>query len=498
MQLFIFSITFSEKINKQGVIDNYGNWCGYGHGGFSDCCGGTSCPACDSIINDKLTTMTQECLDQCKPIDGIDHQCAFHDLCCSYYYLANPDQCENAVYINGNNCMCDVILVHGVRQYFGCSNWPPMSGDCSSLTTYASNLQSYFIDYAACYIYISSDNKYLSPISKTGYNFFCNGGTSTYCYQLWSSDTLAWNSCNSHQYYNVLGNCNCNLYYYGTDCSRYCESSSTCNSKGNCDNDGYCICYTYYYKTDCSIYCDEYTTCNSHGSCDKNGNCECINYYYGDTCLIHCKDGETCIQGDCDINGKCICYNTWYGEDCDVNCDSQTCNNNGNCNENGTCKCDTSWFGQECSIYCDDEKTCNSHGSCNDGKCKCITDWYGDDCNSKVNYCGEHGTYNDIKCICEKNWYGTNCTIFCDEVKTCNSHGNCDNDGKCKCSEGWEGDNCKKKEKHNNLILYISIPAGATLIIILGIITTILVLKFKKNKYQNIEITEKFNLESVS
>ena len=44
-------------------IDDYGNWCGGGHGGIQDCCDGHGCPSCD--INKGLNSA---CLAECPAV----------------------------------------------------------------------------------------------------------------------------------------------------------------------------------------------------------------------------------------------------------------------------------------------------------------------------------------------------------------------------------------------------------------------------------------------
>ena len=44
---------------KDAEIDDYGNWCGGGHGGYQDCCNGAACSNCNY-----KNGLTAACLEQ--------------------------------------------------------------------------------------------------------------------------------------------------------------------------------------------------------------------------------------------------------------------------------------------------------------------------------------------------------------------------------------------------------------------------------------------------
>jgi hypothetical protein len=51
-----------EAKNVTG-IDDYGKWCGGGHGGLQDCCNGGKCPSCN-----QGSGPTSACLTECPPV----------------------------------------------------------------------------------------------------------------------------------------------------------------------------------------------------------------------------------------------------------------------------------------------------------------------------------------------------------------------------------------------------------------------------------------------
>lgn len=52
-----------EDVKNVTGIDDYGNWCGGGHGGLQDCCNGGKCPSCN-----QGSGPTAACLNECPPI----------------------------------------------------------------------------------------------------------------------------------------------------------------------------------------------------------------------------------------------------------------------------------------------------------------------------------------------------------------------------------------------------------------------------------------------
>ena len=96
--------------------------------------------------------------------------------------------------------------------------------------------------------------------------------SSDYCY--------APTTCKDKGYCKMDGYCDCVTNYYGTDCSsrcfhiinndwtevlkcisssllslEYCNALTTCQGKGDCKLTGHCDCDTYYYGSDCSSKC---------------------------------------------------------------------------------------------------------------------------------------------------------------------------------------------------------------------------------------------------
>jgi len=138
--LIVFAILFvnakGEVFNdnmKDANIDDYGNWCGGGHGGFQDCCGGGPCSACQVSSG-----LTPQCLQQCPPIDEVDAACSKHDLCCFQY-----EKTINC-FPQGNYCPCDCELTTDVE-----------AATCNNLycSGYAASLQVTFRTVLSCYWY---------------------------------------------------------------------------------------------------------------------------------------------------------------------------------------------------------------------------------------------------------------------------------------------------------------------------------------------------------
>eukprot|EP00755_Sulcionema_specki_P017574 Sspe_Gene.11347::Locus_3833_Transcript_1_1_Confidence_1.000_Length_13808::g.11347::m.11347 len=144
----------------------------------------------------------------------------------------------------------------------------------------------------------------------------------------------------------------CQPGYYGIDCLKYCNASTTCNGHGSCTSSGICTCSANYYGFDCSVYCTE-ALCNNHGTCNSaTGACVCKGSYAdgfwgGAKC-------ETCLEG-------------YYGTGCVHDCQ---CSLHGICNAaTGACQCyddDTRghWMGTECK--------------------DCMSGWLGESCNQRI------------------------------------------------------------------------------------------------------------------
>ncbi|KAL6054461.1 CFEM domain-containing protein [Balamuthia mandrillaris] len=97
----------------------YGNWCGPSHGGFQDCCYGGPCPSCVAPELGQLDyRFSQECFNECPPIDWVDLACAWHDTCT---YVAGE--------VNGDIASCwfcdnDAYYPIGCDEIGGDADWP--------------------------------------------------------------------------------------------------------------------------------------------------------------------------------------------------------------------------------------------------------------------------------------------------------------------------------------------------------------------------------------
>jgi hypothetical protein len=139
---------------------NYGNWCGPGHGGYQDCCNQTKCPKCNLQDN----KVTNECLDECKPIDTLDYYCAIHDECC----LNNEKKIT--CFPEGNKCYCDCLLTSGIEYSVNCN-----SIECSN---YRSRLLPLFNYGLSCWYKNQHNNSVCNVVSMREYqiNAFCKDG----------------------------------------------------------------------------------------------------------------------------------------------------------------------------------------------------------------------------------------------------------------------------------------------------------------------------------
>jgi len=64
----------SQPLEERFRYSAWGNWCGPGHGGFEDCCGGRPCPACKipALGEWNYTMNVGACLSECPPRDPLD------------------------------------------------------------------------------------------------------------------------------------------------------------------------------------------------------------------------------------------------------------------------------------------------------------------------------------------------------------------------------------------------------------------------------------------
>eukprot|EP01137_Pigoraptor_chileana_P024808 Opistho-2@93364 len=262
----------------------------------------------------------------------------------------------------------------------------------------------------------------------------------------------------------------CNTNYYGSDCKKFCSSSTNCSSNGVCTADGNaCSCYSSYYGANCKTFCSSYSTCSSRGSCTANGTaCTCNTNYYDYDCSKYCIASTTCSShGSCAANGTCICNADYYGPSCSKYCSAaSTCGGHGTCNSAGDCvcsgnfsltttpacsNCNSLFYGSTCQpCLCP-----SSRGTCNDtvsgnGLCRsCKSDTFatsictpcecsmGGKCSS-----GPTGTGKCLYCNAA-NLYGN----MCDKVRTCSANGEWvgginQTVGTCSsCSTGYWGPN---------------------------------------------------------
>lgn len=161
--LYFQNITFKnehdEMYNSLGFV-SYGNWCGPGHGGFQDCCNGSACSNCDL----KKGTPTDDCFNECPPIDELDYYCALHDECC----LNNPK--DFVCFPEGNKCFCDCALIEGANNANDCDN-----DDCHS---YRYKLIHLFKSGLSCWYNNEKNISTCNIVGMRTYTIesFCNNG----------------------------------------------------------------------------------------------------------------------------------------------------------------------------------------------------------------------------------------------------------------------------------------------------------------------------------
>ena len=154
-------MSLAEEYQRALGLDDYGNWCGPGHGGYQDCCNGGRCSACTGT-----GPPSAACLSQCPPIDEMDVACSKHDTCC----FDNP----GGIFCipQGNLCACDCLLLEAVAQ-----------ARCGTATCqiYKSALTVLFADTLSCW-YKEKDGHhecnavgFWGPGDYTRYDY-CNNG----------------------------------------------------------------------------------------------------------------------------------------------------------------------------------------------------------------------------------------------------------------------------------------------------------------------------------
>ena len=186
--------------------------------------------------------------------------------------------------------------------------------------------------------------------------------------------------------------------YTGETCSIPCDACDI--EHGTCQLDGKCECEIGWYGDDCSKRCNCYKEYNADGSeaeikytahgvavrswgvCQRDAICKCGLddggvQYTGDDCFTPC---QPCHNGACQADSSCLCNKGWLGSACDIRnfTECLPCNyDHGTCLTDGTCKCDKGWTGLTCDLKCD---SC-VNGNCQlDGTCLCDVGWSLVDC----------------------------------------------------------------------------------------------------------------------
>ena len=167
------------------------------------------------------------------------------------------------------------------------------------------------------------------------------------------------------------GFCECDLGYYGIDCSNITCPGSVCYYDRNhiqhckhCCHDGY-IHSTEDDEGDFISYVDE--------SIQKR-TCSQVTSKLDESYISF--TGQS--NGICDGWGKCQCAPPFIGDDCSMrDCKVSDCNNNGYCSVEypiSRCVCNPGYFGESCEyIECLNNCTSSSNGICNfqTGQCTC-------------------------------------------------------------------------------------------------------------------------------
>ena len=139
-------------------IPIYGNWCGPGHGGFSDCCNGNACPGCPTPPEGDFSySMNASCLEECPPIDELDRACAWHDTCSSI--SGSSSECTYDK--DGQQCFCNCVLTA-----VACQPNMPFAGVCG----YFNSVACWYCDSG-----IGKCDGYSGPIDQP-LSYFCKNG----------------------------------------------------------------------------------------------------------------------------------------------------------------------------------------------------------------------------------------------------------------------------------------------------------------------------------
>ncbi|KAL6059216.1 Disintegrin domain-containing protein [Balamuthia mandrillaris] len=141
----------------------HGNWCGPSHGGFQDCCYGGPCPSCVAPELGQLDyRFSQECFNECPPIDWVDLACAWHDTCT--YVAGEVNGCGH--FLDAESCYCNCVLADIACRYIA-------DGVCT-----------YFRDIASCW-FCDNDAYYPIGCDEIGgdadwpVSYFCTDAVST-------------------------------------------------------------------------------------------------------------------------------------------------------------------------------------------------------------------------------------------------------------------------------------------------------------------------------
>jgi hypothetical protein len=143
----------------------YGNWCGPLHGGYQDCCNKGPCNSCN--IEDGKPT--KECLEECEPIDKLDHYCAIHDQCCLLFddYPTNQNRRNIECFPEGNYCYCDCELVK--------QSYTLYEKDCNGFKCkhYLNALKYIFENVVSCW-YTNTENIQMCNKNNENITDYCN------------------------------------------------------------------------------------------------------------------------------------------------------------------------------------------------------------------------------------------------------------------------------------------------------------------------------------
>ncbi len=182
------------------------------------------------------------------------------------------------------------------------------------------------------------------------------------------------NNCTSHGECH-FGFCQCNVGYYGNDCSNSSCPGTFCyydeyTNEQNCTH----ACQAGYIHQDNDTYvqdiykipCTEENWGESNGICDGFGNVQCAPPFLGDDCGTKDCKSNCSFNGWCSIEypvSRCLCIPGYFGEICEYKLCLNNCSYpHGECNTtSGSCNCNMMyspynntreyhpWGGEDCS-----------------------------------------------------------------------------------------------------------------------------------------------------